>query len=203
MGKHIKPNFTYMKTVTNFRVLVTLSFFFLIAVFTQAQADKKAAELKNLGTVIAKAKTKVALNERKLAVADSLIESGDQLIAESKTETRTIESERKKLDKDNAARQKPLTKLSTSKDKAESTDARADIKALNVQYRSDAKVLNTRLKDATKKLTKGKANLTKGKAARESVRMRLKLQRLHLKMLRQNMMLPISQEGIPIQTIIK
>jgi len=181
MGKHINPNFTYMKTVTNFRVLVTLSFFLLIPVFTQAQTDKKAAELKNLGTVISKAKTKVALNERKMAVADSLIESGDQLIAESKTETRTIESERKKLDKDNAARQKPLTKLSTSKDKAESTDARADIKALNVQYRSDAKVLNTRLKDATKKLTKGKANLTKGKAARESVRDALKASKATLK----------------------
>ena len=181
MSKHIKPNFRYMKTVTSFRVLVTLSYFLLVPVFTQAQTDKKAAELKNLGRGIATAKAKVALNERKVTVADSLIESGDRLIAESKTETKTIEAERKKLDKDNSAKQKPLTKFSTSKDKAESTKARADLKALNVQYRSDVKALDTRLRDAKKKSTKGNANLTKGKAAKKSAQDALKVSKATLK----------------------
>jgi hypothetical protein len=179
--KHIESYFTDMNTVANFRVLVTLSFFLLIPVFSQAQADKKAAELKKLGTGIATAKAKVVLNERKMAVADSIIESGNQLIAESKTETRTIDAERKKLDKDNNARKKPLTKLSTSKDKEESKQARIDLKALNMQYRSDAKALDTRLRDAIKKLTKGNANLKKGTAARKSTRDALKASKAMLK----------------------
>jgi chromosome segregation ATPase len=170
-----------MKTVINFRVLVTLSFFLIPTVFTQAQSYKKAAELKNLGMGIAKAKAKVALNEQKVTVADSLIESGNQLIVESKTETKTIDIERKKLDKDYAAKQKPLAKLSTSKNKGESTKARVDLKALYVQYRSDAKALDNRLKDATKKLTKGNANLTKGKAAKKNAKDALKASQAMLK----------------------
>jgi hypothetical protein len=181
ISKHIKSNFTYVNTVPNFRVLVTLSFFLLIPVLTQAQANKKAAELKKLGMGIATAKAKVALNERKMAVSDSLIESGNQLIAESKLETRTIDAERKKLDKENTAKQKPLTKLSTSKDKEESSQARIDLKALNVRYRSDAKALDTRLRDATKKLTKGNANIKKGKAARKSAQAALKASKATLK----------------------
>jgi chromosome segregation ATPase len=170
-----------MKAVNNFRVLAMLPFFLLNPVFTQAQMDKKAAELKKLEPGIATAKAKVALNERKMAVADSLIESGNQLVAESKAEIKTINAENNKLDKDHAVRQKPLTKLSTSKDKGESNKARADLKALNVQYRSDAKALNTRLKDATKKLTKGNANLTKGKAAKKSAQDALKISKATLK----------------------
>jgi chromosome segregation ATPase len=170
-----------MKAVNNFRVLAMLSFFLLSPVFTLAQTDKKAAELKKLEPGIAMAKAKVAINERRVAVADSLIESGNQLVAESKAQIKTINAESNKLDKDQAVRQKPLTKLSTSKDKEESNKARADLKALNVQYRSDAKVLNTRLKDATKKLTKGNANLTKGKAAKKSAQDALKISKATLK----------------------
>jgi chromosome segregation ATPase len=170
-----------MKAVNNFQVLATLSFFLLNPVFTQAQTDKKAAELKKLEPGIATAKAKVALNERKMAVSDSLIESGNHLVAESKAEIKTINAESNKLDKDHAVRQKPLTKLSVSKDKGESNKARVDLKALNVQYRSDAKALDTRLKDATKKLTKGNANLTKGKAAKKSAQDALKASKATLK----------------------
>jgi chromosome segregation ATPase len=181
MIQHIKLNFSQMKTVINFRVLITLSFFLLTPVFTQAQTDKKAAELKNLGTGIAKAKAKVTLNERKVTVADSLIESGNQLVAESKTEIKTINAESNKLNKDHAAKQKPLTKLSTSKDKGESSKARADLKALDLQYRSDAKALGTRLRKAEKKQTAGNTNLTKGKAARKSAQDALKASQAVLK----------------------
>jgi len=170
-----------MSTIVNFRILIMLSFLLLVPVLTQAQTDKKAAELKNLETGITTAKAKIALNERKLTVADSLITSGTQLIAESKTETKAIEAERKKLDKDNAANQKPLTKLSTSKVKEESSKARADLKVLDVQYRSDAKALDIRLRDAAKKLTTGNANLTKGKVAKKSVQDALKTTQAALK----------------------
>jgi hypothetical protein len=170
-----------MNTIVNFRILSMLSILLFTPVLTQAQTDKKSAELKNLETGIATAKAKVTLNERKMTVADSLIESGNLLIAESKTEIKTINAESNKLDKDHAIKQKPLTKLSTSKDKGESSKARADLKTLDIQYRSDAKALDTRLREAERKQTIGNANLTKGKAAKKSAQDALKASQATLK----------------------
>ena len=158
-----------------FRISVLLSFLLLVPVFPQAQTDKKAAELKKLENNVANAKAKVALNEHQLTVSDSLITTGNQQIAESKTETKAIEAERKKLDKDNATQKKSLMKLTTSKDKEEAVKARADLKALNTQYMADSKALNLRSKDATKKMTTGNTNLTKGKANKKSAKDALKL----------------------------
>ena len=166
-----------MSTVKSFRILIVLPFLLLTPVLTNAQADKKQAELKKLETSLAAAKAKVALNEQQLAKSDSLINVGTQMIAESKTETKAIEADRKKLDKDNITSQKPLNKLSTSKDKEESNKARADLKALDVQYKSDSKALDTRLKDATKKMSAGNANLAKGKAGKKNAQDALKISR--------------------------
>ncbi len=180
MSKYSKLNFTNMRIVMNFRLLVMLAFLLLAPVLTQAQTDKKADELKKLETSIAAAKAKVALNERQLTISDSLITSGTQLIAESKTETKVIEADRKKLDKDNVTKQKSLTKLSTSKDKEEANKAKADLKALDIQYKLDSKALSTRLKDATKKMSMGNANLTKGKATKKNAQDALKISRATL-----------------------
>jgi hypothetical protein len=180
MSKNSKLNFTNMRIVMNFRILVMLSFLLLAPVLTQAQTDKKADELKKLETSIATAKAKVALNERQLTISDSLITSGTQLIAESKTETRAVEADRKKLDKDNLVKQKSLTKLSTSKDKEESNKAKADLKNLDIQYKLDSKALSTRLKEATKKMSMGNANLTKGKATKKNAQDALKISRATL-----------------------
>jgi len=166
-----------MSTVKSFRILIVLPFLLLTPVLTNAQADKKEADLKKLETSLAAAKAKVALNEQQLAKSDSLINVGTQMIAESKTETKAIEADRKKLDKDNITSQKPLNKLSTSKDKEESSKARADLKTLDVQYKSDSKALGTRMKDATKKMSAGNANLTKGKAGKKNAQDALKISR--------------------------
>jgi hypothetical protein len=176
-----KLNITYMRAIMKFRVLAMLSFFLLIPVITQAQTDRKAIELKNLETGIATAKAKVVQNERKLAIADSIITTGTQMVAESKTEIKAVDTESKKLEKDNAAKQKPLIKLSTSKDKGESVKAKADLKALDVQYRSDAKAFDTRLRAAEKKQTMGNANLTRGKTAKKSAQDALKFSQANLK----------------------
>jgi chromosome segregation ATPase len=157
-----------------------LPIFLLAPVVTRAQTDKKADELKKLETSVATAKAKVALNEKQLNVADSLITAGTQLIAESKTETKAIEADRKKLDKDNATKQKSLSKLTTSKDKEEAGKARADLKAQDMQYRSDSKALSIRLKDATKMMSTGNANLTKGKATKKNAQDALKISRTTL-----------------------
>ena len=166
-----------MSTVKSFRILIVLPFLLLTPVLTNAQADKKQAELKKLETSLAAAKDKVALNEQQSAKSDSLINLGTQMIAESKTETKAIEAARKKLDKDNVNSQKSLTKLSASKDKDESSKAKADLKALDVQYKSDSKALDTRLKDATKKMSAGNANLAKGKAGKKNAQDALKISR--------------------------
>jgi len=166
-----------MSTLKNFRNLLILSFLLLVPVLATAQADKKQAELKKLETSLAAAKAKVALNERRLTISDSLVTLGTQMIAESKTETKAIEAERKKLDKDNVTKQKSLTKLSTSKDKDEANQARIDLKALDVQYKSDSKALGIRLKDATKKMSTGNANLTRGKTGKKSAQDALKISR--------------------------
>jgi len=166
-----------MSTLKSFRVLFLLPFLFLTTVLVNAQTDKKQAELKRLETSLATAKAKVALNERQLAKSDSLITLGNQMIAESKTENKAIETDRKKLDKENAVNQKPLTKLSTSKDREEAMKAKADLKALDVQYRSDFKALGIRQKDATKKMTTGNSNLTKGKSGKKTAQDALKISR--------------------------
>ena len=159
-----------MKAKFNFRTLAVLTLLIFAPVLIQAQTDKKEIELKKLEAGIAAARAKVELNERKMATADSLINAGTKLIAESKTESKAIDSEAKKLDKDFATQQKSLTKLSTSKDKEEATKSRADLKALNTQYKADTKVLTTRLASATKKGTTGNANITKGKAAKANLK---------------------------------
>lgn len=180
MSRLFKPNFKNMRVIKNFQILAMLSISLLAPVVTRAQTDKKADELKKLETNVATAKAKVALNERQLNVADSLITSGTQLIAESKTENKAIEADRKKLDKDNATKQKSLSKLTTSKDKEEATKARADLKALDLQYKSDLKALSVRLKDATKMMSTGNANLTRGKATKKNAQDALKISRAAL-----------------------
>jgi septal ring factor EnvC (AmiA/AmiB activator) len=166
-----------MSTLKSFRILILLPFLLLTTVLATAQTDKKQAELKKLETNLTTTKAKVALNEKQLAKSDSLITLGNQMIAEAKAENKAIEADRKKLDKENAVNQKPLTKLSTSKDKEEAMKARADLKALDLQYRSDSKALGIRLKDATKKMTTGNANLTRGKTGKKTAQDALKISR--------------------------
>jgi hypothetical protein len=166
-----------MSTLKSFRILIMLPLFLSASVLTNAQTDKKQAELKRLETSLATSKTKVALNERQLANSDSLITLGTQMLSEAKAENKAIEADRKKLEKENAASQKPLTKLTTSKDKDEANKARADLKALDIQYKADTKALAARLKDATKKMSAGNANLTKGKAGKKNAQDALKISR--------------------------
>lgn len=166
-----------MNTQKKIQILITLVLFLLAPVCVNAQADKKGAELKKLETSLAAAKAKVALNEKQLANSDSLIATGNQMIAEAKTENKAIDADKKKLDKDNAAKQKPLLKLSTSKDKDDAAKARADLKALDLQYKSDSKALGIRTKDATKKMSTGNANLTRGKAGKKNAQDALKISR--------------------------
>ena len=116
-----------------FRILAILPFFLFAPVITQAQtlspADKKAAEVKKLEVSLTAAKNKVALNEKQLSNADSLISTGTNLIKEAKAELKAVGAEKKTLDKTYASAIKPLIKQSTAKDKTEAASAKADKKS--------------------------------------------------------------------------
>jgi chromosome segregation ATPase len=152
-----------MKNNRCFSGLGLFMLFIAIPCVTFAQVDKKAAELKKLETGVNTAKNNVAKNEKLLAKADSLIAIGTTQVNDSKVEIKTIETERKKLDKDYGTSKKSLAKLATSKDKAEVTQAKADFKTLDIKYKADVKALDLRLRESTKKSTTGSANLDKGK----------------------------------------
>jgi hypothetical protein len=175
-----------MKTIMKFRILAILPVFIFSTIICQAQtqpltpAEKKAAEVKKLETALTVAKNKVALNEKQLNNADSLISTGNNLIKDGKSETKAVESERKTVDKTYEAAKKPLLKQSTSKDKDEATAAKTDMKALDAQYKIDTKALDTRLKAATKKSTTGTANVTKGKTTQKTAKDALKLSQASL-----------------------
>lgn len=160
-----------------FRILITLSFFLFVPILLQAQTDK----LKALETSVNNAKAKVSLNERKLVIADSLVNVGNQMISESKAETKAIDADSKKLDKDYSVRQKPLVKLAASKDKAEALKSRADLKVIDTQYRADTKAIETRIRDAAKKQSTGSANVARGKTAKKTAQDALKASQALLK----------------------
>lgn len=162
-----------MKTTVRLK-LVSFLVFIIMPLFVVGQADKKAAETKRLATAVKNAEAKVALNEKQINNADSLINSGTQMVTESKVEIKEIETEKKQLDKEYATNKKPLVKKSTSKDKEEATQAKADLKALDTQYKADAKILDTKLKEANKKNTTGNANLEKGKTSKKTAETALK-----------------------------
>lgn len=139
-----------------------------------AQPDRKAAELKNLEKSLFSAKAKVTQAQKQMAAADSLINLGYQMIKESKTETKSVYSESSKLEKDYAAKHKPLEKLSGSKDRAESAKARVDLKALDTQYKTDNLSLEKKLKGAERKQTTGSSLVVRGKTAKLNARDALK-----------------------------
>jgi flagellar biosynthesis protein FliP len=156
-----------MKKANCSSVCLFMALFVMLPAFTSAQTDK-AAVLKKLEVGVTNAKNNVARNERKLAIADSLIESGTTLINDAKAEIKAIDSERKALDKAYATNKKPLNKLINSKDKDEANQAKNDLKALDTKHTADSKSLDNRLKIANKKATTGNANISKGKTAKKT-----------------------------------
>jgi chromosome segregation ATPase len=159
----------------NPRVLFLAGLFPLISMISAAQTDKKATELRNLEAGIANAKARVVMNEKKMAAADSLINTGKKMFHESKTDARSVDSDSRKLEKDYAAKYKALRKLASSRDKAEANKARTDLRALDTSHKASNRALEIRLKDAIKKQTAGITSIEKGKTAKKNTRDALKV----------------------------
>ncbi len=139
--------------------------------------DKNAATIKKLELNVETAKKNVAKNERTMVVSDSLIQKGNEMVAESKVELKTLAAERKKLDKEYATNRKALEKQSYSKDKAEASKAKADLKALDAKYKTDAKEIDNKQKLADKNSLTGASNISKGKTSQKTAQDGLKTAR--------------------------
>lgn len=150
----------------------------MIPAIAQAQTtDKNAAAIKKLELNVETAKKNVAKNERAMAVSDSLIQKGNEMVAESKVEMKALAAERKKLDKEYATNRKVLEKQSYSKDKAEATKAKTDLKAMDTKYKTDAKEIDNKLKLADKNSLTGASNISKGKTSQKAAQDGLKTAR--------------------------
>jgi hypothetical protein len=163
------------------RTLFLIVLFQLVFLTAVAQGNKKDAQLKNLEASVANARARVALNEKKVADADSIINSGKKMIDESKTEAKSVDSDSRQLEKDYAARRNSLVKLTKSKEKAEANRAKTELRALETGYKASNRILETRLRDATKKQTTGIANIQKGRTSRKNAMDALKVSNNTLK----------------------
>jgi chromosome segregation ATPase len=162
-----------MKTIKIFFIPFVIALLFISAI-GNAQTDKKQDQLKKLEDAVNKAKAKNEQNERKVFVADSLISSGEQMIADADAEYSIVDNDLKALDKTYATNHKSITKMLNSKDPDEASKAKADLKALDTQYKADVKAIDTRIKILTKKANKGNSDLTKGKEAKKTTSAALK-----------------------------
>ena len=140
-------------------------------------ANKNAAAIQKLEQNLETAKKNVAKNEKTMAVSDSLIQKGNEMVAESKTEMKALTAERKKLDKEYATSRKTMAKLSVSKDKAEAAKAKADLKVLDAKYKTDTKELDNKVKLASKNSVTGTSNISKGKTSQKAAQDGLKTAR--------------------------
>jgi hypothetical protein len=167
-----------MKWISSIAGILLFIAFTVMPVISQAQtADKNAAAIKKLELNMETAKKNVAKNEKTMAVSDSLIQKGNEMVAESKIELKALASERKKLDKEYATNRKALEKQSFSKDKAEAAKAKTDLKALDTKYKTDSKELDNKQKLADKNSLTGASNINKGKTSQKAAQDGLKTAR--------------------------
>jgi len=159
----------------NARILFPVILFMVITLTAAAQTDKKAAQLKNLEAGVTNAKARVAANEKKVADADSIINTGKKLIDEAKADAKSVDSDSRKLEKDYAAKYKSLNKITRSKDKAAANKAKADLRSLETEHRTGNRALETRFNNALKKQSAGIAAINKGRTAKKNAQDALKV----------------------------
>jgi hypothetical protein len=168
-------NIFQLALVSMFLMAITTSLTFGQTKPATSAADKKEAETKRLETALKTAQANQAKAEKAVAVSDSLVETGNQMIADSKSELKQAEADKKALDKEYAASKKPLEKQANSKDKETASGARTEMKALDTKYKADSKAIDTKIKEATKKKTTGENNVNKGKASKKPAAEALKM----------------------------
>ncbi|MFH0843548.1 MAG: hypothetical protein V1903_13145 [Bacteroidota bacterium] len=170
-----------MKICLKYKALFVTIPLLMILVPAVAQTDRKAAEMKNLEAAVANARVRVAMNEKRVTDADSIINAGKRMLDESKAELKAVDSDSRKLEKKYAAERKPESRLVNSKDKTEANKARTDLRAIDAQYKTDNRALEIRLRESVRKQTTGITNIQKGKIARKNAMEALKVSKSALK----------------------
>jgi len=165
----------------NTRIIYTLLLLHIFVQFTLGQNDRKAGELKSLETAVTNAEARVAIIEKRVSDADSIINAGKRMLDESKAELKSVDSDSKKFEKVYDSKRKETGKQANSKDKTEANRARTELRNIDSQYKTESRALETRLREATRKQTMGITNIQKGKTARKNAEEALKVANQALK----------------------
>ena len=134
------------------------------------QALDNSAAINKLEAALANAKNKVAIDEKKINSADSIIEAGKKVTDEAKEDIKNIDEESKKYEKDFASRYKDIKKLTGSKDKTVAKKAALDLRALDSEHRTTNRGFETKMNNAYRKQATGYSIISKGQKAKNTAK---------------------------------
>lgn len=148
--------------------VVSIALFLIsTSVLAQTAEEKKALKIAQAEVALQKAKENLVKAERKVTIADSLIDAGMQAQIEGKDELREQERELKMLEREFKANSKALNKRLKTDDEVEFMTAQKELKEVEAKYKADLKANDVKAKFALKKETKGAANYQKGKTQKK------------------------------------
>lgn len=150
-------------------------FFILVSTFlvigthanSQTAEEKKALKIAQTEAALQKAKDNLVKAERKVTIADSLVDVGMQAQIDGKDELKDQERELKMLEREFKANTKALNKRLKTDDEVEFMTAQKELKEVEAKYKADLKANDSKAKSALKKETKGGANYEKGKSQKK------------------------------------
>ena len=163
---------------------LTVVFMFSFQIFSQTdRIEAKKVALKNK---VEMAEVKVKAAERKLAVADSIYNTGEENIYLAETKFDSIDLVMREEEKEYNTEIKSLYKQSRSKDEETAKKAEVDMKTLEKEYIANRKLQEAEIKTFAKQSTKGKSNMDKGKDMKKAASARLKDAQKALDLAREN-----------------
>lgn len=164
----MKNQYLFIPTKSLFLFSVCIALFMVsLGVNAQTAEEKKALKIAQTEAALQKAKENLVKAERKVTIADSLIDVGMQAQIEGKDELREQERELKMLEREYKANSKALNKQLKTDDEVEFMKAQKELKELDSKYKADLKANDIKAKFALKKETKGVANYQKGKTQKK------------------------------------
>ncbi len=157
-------------SITNLKLKPILLFGFLLfatSSFGQTAEEKQALKVQQAEANLEKAKLNLIKAERKVTVADSLIDIGIQNQIEGKDELKQLEIELKRFEKEYKVNSKAIYKRMNTDDDVEYLVAQKEMKELDAQYKAFLKQNDQKAKSALKKEAKGGADQEKGKGQKK------------------------------------
>ena len=163
-----------LKNIVSDSLVIFIITCFVYYVPAHSQDDKNAAKLQMLKDKVTMAEAKVADAERKLFIADSLIETGYKMADEADAEFSRLDEEKKNSNKEYVAQYKALSKETKSKDPEVAKRAGEELKTLETSYNEETKKREAEIKILTKQAEKGNSNVEKGKDKKKDAEVKVK-----------------------------